>query len=352
MSISASDPGGAGAGASIAGDYYDGRSSEREQARIEIGPDGLATLVVGTRAVWAAPVRELAVSDRVGSIPRSIAYGGIGRFQTRENDVVDRVLAEFGHAGAESRVHALESRWGAVVVGLLITAVAIRWFVAIGLPVVASRVAYALPPEAAQALSHGALDVLDRTIFNPSTLPQERQDQIGMMFDDVVAHASSGELFRLRFRASPTLGANAFALPSGDVVMTDELVALAERDEEIAAVLAHEAGHVVHRHALRSLLQNSTVALIVLAISGDAGAVSSFAAALPTLLVQMTYSRDFEREADRQALGYLQARGLDLASFTNVLGRLEASHGGKDAFPSFLSTHPSTDERRTMFGGH
>lgn len=350
MSTSASDPTSAAGGASIAGDWYDGVSSQREEARVDIAADGTATLVVGSRTVTAMPVRELAVSERVGNIPRAIAFGAAaGRFQTRDNDLVDRVLAAFGHARARSRVHVLESRWTAVLAGLVVIAVAVRWFVVIGLPVVASRVAFALPPQAAQALTHGALDVLDRTIFNPSTLAQERQDQIGLLFDDVVAQAHSGEQFRLRFRASPVVGANAFALPSGDVVLTDELVALAERDEEIAAVLAHEAGHVVHRHALREVLQNSTVALLVLAVTGDAGMVSSFVTALPTYLAQLTYSRDFEREADRHALDYLHAKGFAPANFTNVLDRLVASHGDADEGPGFLRTHPSTDERRVMF---
>ncbi len=61
----------------------------------------------------------------------------------------------------------------------------------------------------------------------------------------------------VEFRASPIIGANAFALPGGIVIVTDQLMQLAEHDDEILAVLAHEIGHVKHRHVLRGLPQDS-----------------------------------------------------------------------------------------------
>jgi Zn-dependent protease with chaperone function len=70
-------------------------------------------------------------------------------------------------------------------------------------------------------------------------------------------------------------------------------------------VLAHEAGHVIGRHGLRQVLQNSMTTLFVLYATGDA---SSLGVALPVVLVQAGYSREFEAEADRFALDLLRAR--------------------------------------------
>ena len=86
------------------------------------------------------------------------------------------------------------------------------------------------------------------------------------------------------------MGANAFALPNGTIVVTDDLVKLAEHDDELVAVLAHEIGHVVSRHALRRVLQDSGVMLLVAGITGDIVSISSLAAALPTLLIEAKYS--------------------------------------------------------------
>ena len=53
-----------------------------------------------------------------------------------------------------------------------------------------------------------------------------------------------GHVYQLEFRHGGYIDANAFALPSGIIVMTDELVELAKSDDELISVLAHEIGHV------------------------------------------------------------------------------------------------------------
>ena len=82
-------------------------------------------------------------------------------------------------------------------------------------------------------------------------------------------------------RSSPA----ALALPSGDVFLTDELVTLAHDEDELRGALAHEVGHVVHRHAMRLLLENSASALVLAAILGDAGSAPAIAALAPAVLL-------------------------------------------------------------------
>ena len=79
--------------------------------------------------------------------------------------------------------------------------------------------------------------------------------------------------------APSALKANAFALPSGIVVLTDELEALAQHDDELSAVFAHEIGHVVHRHSMRMVIQHSASALLMLGLLGDVNSATSVVAA-------------------------------------------------------------------------
>ena len=74
----------------------------------------------------------------------------------------------------------------------------------------------------------------------------------------------------LAFRRGRDLGANAFALPDGVIVFTDELIGLLESDAEILAVFAHEYGHVVERHSLRQILQDSAIAVLSFLLIGEA----------------------------------------------------------------------------------
>ena len=130
-------------------------------------------------------------------------------------------------------------------------------------------------------------------------------------------------------------------MPSG-LVVTDELVRLAESDREILSVLAHEVGYVEGRHGLRSVYGSAGVFVLVSALPGDVVSAGSVAAGLPSVLLESGYSRRFEREADALAARYAVKRGWGTEPLARILTRL----GDEEvSVPTFLSTHPATAER-------
>ena len=193
-------------------------------------------------------------------------------------------------------------------------------------------------------LGDGALLALDELLFEPSTLDAVWRDGLERRFEDMIEESDleAGRV-QLVFRASPVMGPNALALPSGIVVMTDELVRLAQDETEVLAVLAHEIGHIRHRHSLRGVLQNSSVALMIASLTGDLASLTSISAALPTLLVQLKYSRDFELEADDYAVDMLNGMGIDPTKLGDILLRM--TDDGTGDLPDYLSTHPGSAER-------
>jgi predicted Zn-dependent protease len=161
----------------------------------------------------------------------------------------------------------------------------------------------------------------------------------------MISDIEGADGYRLELRSSKRLGANAFALPSGEVVVTDQLVELAKKDDELVAVLAHEIGHLRQRHGLRRLLQDSATVLLIAAVTGDLTSIVSLASALPAILLQAKYSRDFEREADEFALDYMKRHDIPPESFGAILLRMEERRGAAADIPDYLSTHPATRER-------
>jgi Zn-dependent protease with chaperone function len=146
------------------------------------------------------------------------------------------------------------------------------------------------------------------------------------------------------------------ALPSGVIIFTDDLVELAENDDELVAILGHEIGHIAHRHSLRSIVQSSLALWLIVAVTGDISAASEMTATVPALLADLAYSRDMETEADDYALAFMQEHGLDPDHFAAIMTRLEASHGNPETSTEeddddlgFLSTHPPTPERIERF---
>ena len=142
-------------------------------------------------------------------------------------------------------------------------------------------------------------------------------------------------------------GANAFALPSGIIVVTDELVELAQDDDEILAVMAHELGHVHHRHIMRTIIQNSATALIIAILIGDLSSIAGLSATIPTVLMEAHYSREFELEADSFAVHRLSEMGKNPAALGRILQRLTEDHESDEGSTlwRYLSTHPATQER-------
>lgn len=143
---------------------------------------------------------------------------------------------------------------------------------------------------------------------------------------------------------------NAFALPGNVIIVTDELVQLPASDDEIAAVLAHELGHLERRHGLQSLLRGSFAVLLVAAVTGDLSALTSFAGTIPLTILTAGYSRDLEREADRDALGLLRARGINPRAFSSALAKLDDAYASLQRNSTYVSTHPATAERMALFG--
>lgn len=208
----------------------------------------------------------------------------------------------------------------------------------------------AMPESAEYYLGQQTLDSLDHkqlNYFKTTQLPVTRQKSIQTALATLCHATGNCPTYQLNFRKSPAIGANAFALLGGQIIITDELIALAENDNEIVAVLVHELGHIQQRHALRQTLQGTISGLLIVSITGDA---SSLAASLPTLAITMHYSRDLETEADNYALHALQTSCIPTQAFATMLMKIEKSMSEKSiSVPEIISSHPDTKARIQPF---
>jgi Zn-dependent protease with chaperone function len=328
--------------------YYDGESTRAHAVDLEVDDAGVAHLH-GLAVPKSHPVTSLKVSPRIGNTVRSITFPDDARAESSDHAALDALSTKAGHSRALHLVHLIESRWRTALVaaGVLIVfiAVGIRW----GIPVVAKRLADAVPAELAYDLGKSTLAILDRSVLEPSKLEEPRKAELVREFQSMARQYPELPL-HLHFRNG--LGANAFALPDGTVVVTDDLVDLAKDDREIMAVLAHEIGHVHFRHSLRVALESSSIAMLVSAYLGDIGQISTLSASLPAAYAQAHYSREHETEADGFAFEYMTKAGIAPHYFADILEKLEQKNtGGKkqDDGTAYLASHPPTAERIRRF---
>jgi predicted Zn-dependent protease len=148
---------------------------------------------------------------------------------------------------------------------------------------------------------------------------------------------------------------NAFACPGGMILITRGMISSVKNEDELAAVLAHEIGHVIHRDGIAAI-QSSRWSEALLVIGSNAARefgprdtaklVSLFEGSIDDVfktLVVNGYGREQEKEADSAALGYLAAAGYDQQGLVGYLKRLE--EGGKGSRGGIFTTHPGTEER-------
>jgi Zn-dependent protease with chaperone function len=327
--------------------YFDGSTSDTSETELLFTNDGRIVLLHDGRST-SYVLSDVKFSSRLGNTPRVLTLPDGGTCHIADNDMVDAFLNQQKTARAASVLHLLESRVVYVLAALLLTAIFSWGMVTYGIPALAAKVAYNLPESVDLALGKGTLNTLDKIAFEPSQLDPKTQARLQKRFAEMKRHIPNSASYRLVFRSSEKIGANAFALPSGIIVVTDGLVKISKNDDEIVAVLAHEIGHLVHRHAIRMAMQNSAVALLIAGITGDPISTSSLIAAMPTVLINSKYSREFETEADDYAYQYMVNNHMDTRAFANILERITGSDK-QTGFESYLSSHPGTDQRVRRF---
>ena len=244
-----------------------------------------------------------------------------------EIDAVTEWRAALAAAGERpSMAQRMQTRWP-VLLGVAAAAViGLTAFYRYGTPWAATQLTRFVPLGWETSVADNVLQQMDAGTLKPSKLPKERQEQLQARFDALVRQAPPGlqrypgyrPPLSLEFRYG--MGANAFALPGGKIVMTDGIVKAAAKqglpDDALVGVLAHEVGHVVQRHTTRMVVQQGVLSMgLGLALGDVSGVVSTGA----SVLTGLSYSRAHEREADCYAIATLRHAALPTAPMGQLL---------------------------------
>ena len=169
----------------------------------------------------------------------------------------------------------------------------------------------------------------------------------------IVAQGSKSP-FEFRFSVIKSSAINAFATPGGYVYVNSGLITIMENESQLAAVIAHETGHVKARHVAQMIEQSTKISIATLAaiiagaVFGRGGdltaAVTGFSMAGASSL-SLKYSRDHEEEADRLGMTYLTGAGYDGRTMPEFLRIMRQYEFYASNVPSYFFTHPGTEER-------
>lgn len=318
----------------LAASYFDGQTAKAQAVSLRLEPDSrmLQLLTMGGLAQRSIAWTDVQWPERTRHGIRVAHFAGGGSVQCADLQAWDTWLQQGGPG--ESWVVKMQQSWRSVLLCMLLLALlgagGFHW----GIPLAAHTVVALMPASVDASLGESSLAAIDESLMQPSKLPAAEQARLRAAFAKALSAQPAGSVpeWQLLFRKS-RIGPNALALPGGTMVMTDELVALVDADANVVtAVLAHEMGHVQHRHGVQMLVQASLLGIASSVVLGD---FSSLLAAVPVLLGQASYSRNVEKQADAEAVRFLVAAGISPEVMVGLFNKLEAERkresGEKDS---------------------
>ncbi|MDA3895090.1 MAG: M48 family metalloprotease [Desulfobacteraceae bacterium] len=149
---------------------------------------------------------------------------------------------------------------------------------------------------------------------------------------------------------------NAFAGPAGNIFIFSGLFCALENENELAALISHEIAHVACRHISEMMKKSkktnfATMAGVIAGILIGIGGAASVGSALTIgsmaagQSMALAYSRENEMQADQIGRTYLQKAGYNLNGLLSLLKKLQAVDWFDGEIPTYLKTHPATEER-------
>jgi Zn-dependent protease with chaperone function len=337
--------------------YFDGRSARARPVRLGLEAGHLVAVPTSSDdgiepLRW--PLDEVQWPERTRHGRRVVHLAGGGQLDIADAAVFDAWRA--AHGARESWVVRAQQHWRAtftaLVVLIAVLAAGYRW----GVPWAADALVAVVPAHVDRAVGEAAFENLRSRWLEPSQLPPARQQALRAQCAaalDALMPAVMQRPWTLHFHAGgKLLGANAFALPDGSIVITDEMVALLEgHDDTLVGIFGHEYGHLHLRHGMRALARFTLVSTATSVALGDFSAVL---AGVPAVLAQLGYARDAEREADGYAARLLVASGRRPEAMVVLFERLAAKRPGREAsesggLPIALASHPLDEERVRFF---
>jgi len=329
----------------IPGIYYLAASSQSCAAVLHYTAENLSILDADGSVLWQGS--EFSTGADLPGLPLEVRFADGSYFLPDDHKTR---LNQRQIAGLATR---LEQHKTIIVLSVLLVPVLLWWIVMVGIPKLAVAIVPWVPTAAISEVDQQTLLMLDKTWLNPSKLPADTQQYWREQWLQALASLPKRQQqpIEIQFRQAKQLGPNAFALPAGTLVFTDELIdLLKDKPDALLAIFLHEVGHVKHQHGMTMLVQSTASSLVFAMLFTDLEGITEVLLGTGGSLLQASFSRQMESQADDFATDQLKALGKSSQAFVEAMQAITAASGGKTAeelehWMQYLSSHPSSVER-------
>lgn len=324
----------------INGHYYYPRSSRCEAAQLKVSDDTLSVSFDG-QCAFLLNHSQAKVRSSIPGVPTEIDFDDGGKFIASDGNQRLTLSSSF--------LAKLEKNKPLIFTSIFLVPLFTWLILFVGLPAVAERSVPLIPQSVANEMGEQSFEVINELFLQPSELPIERQEAVKSQWNNALMTLNlSTSKYNLYVYNSDYFGPNAFALPNGTVVITDDLIEKLDKNPEaILAVLLHEIGHVERQHSLRIVAQSVSNTLAIAVIFGDVEGVGEAVLGTGSSLLLNAFTREMESEADDYALEKLVQLGKSPKAFSDAMEvflALKSEHESGDLL-KYLSSHPEIEDR-------
>ncbi|MDR1461363.1 MAG: M48 family metallopeptidase [Campylobacteraceae bacterium] len=322
--------------------YFDGKSSSPKNVTLELHDNFIHI----TKLNLSYEFRDIKIRAKLKNTPQTVSFADGSYCELEASD-----FFSLPNSREDKFILKIESKIKYAFMSFIVLVLFVAFYLTYGSAMLANILSPQIPKNIVENISKQTLEFLDEHYMSESKLDKKRQDAIQKQFDKFLNENSD---FKLHFRASEFFGANAFALPNGDIVLFDDLIEL-EEDAEfrgIIGILAHEKGHVVYMHGLKLLIKSSVSSALIGYLLGDfSGLVTAFS----TALIDAKYSRENENAADSYAIESMKHNNISTKYVTNMFTAIVKNNDLQDKTDyktreySILDSHPLIFERIEKF---
>jgi TPR repeat protein len=319
------------------GAYFDGRTAQRWPVEVKLKPDVLLFRVIGEMIVHAWPIADIQFEfDPKQSPPVIRGYKDGQRVDIADAKYIS-ILRRTKPAHLKKKFfwNELDAKdtlkWIACAL-VSIVAIYFAW------PHFADAVAPIVPEKYLAATGKREVEFIAKRGKQCTDVEGQR------VLDGIVARLSGGQDgVSVKMYNSDEI--NAYAIPLNNIAVMDGLIQHLSSGDELVAVLAHETGHLQAKHASRLIARNMGASLLAQLVGFDQS----------LMLLDQSYSRDMEREADSLGLAMMQRANISPAIMVDLFQEFEKMErkDGKESplnfkFLNFFASHPVTSEREAM----
>ena len=309
-------------------------------AELTATPDTIYLIDPDTNKLLSrVPRNDVRFDAPVGTGPRNVHFPDQWMFQT-EDPEVSIILQEPLSSRLLRHFEIFSPRLGLVIAGA-IGAIFMVW--KWGLPVLVALAVWMTPDSMTRQIDASTLASLDLIMAKDSKLSLDQRANQQKLMQQLLPHVDlPGRDIVLKFRSVPGAGPNAMALPGGTLILTDELVTQFGDDPDlIAGVLAHEIGHVAENHSLKQLYHSLSIYLLIALVAGDVGPILDSIALEGQTVINLSFSRRHELDADSYALHLIDQAGFSNTGLQRFFEAIKSYDGNSD----WRSSHPLSRDR-------